>query len=66
VEGSAFTFEEGDEFLCRVTGVDIGVGYQDNSVQMARDILINYGGVTLGDFSSNWDTLFGYRMKSKP
>ena len=63
VDGSPYQWEDGDEFVCKVLGKDIGTGYQDNAVQMARDILVTHGGVDLSDFSSNWDTL---RDKNSP
>lgn len=61
VEGSPFVFTAGDEFFVRVTGKDIG--YNDNFVWIARDILIAYGGATSGQFDANWAT---YRDKSTP
>jgi hypothetical protein len=63
VDGGSYQFQEGDNFFCRVTGKDIGVGYQDNAIQLARQILIDYGGVTSPDFSTAWDTL---RDKNTP
>jgi hypothetical protein len=63
IDGGAYTWEEGDEFFCKVIGKNIGASYSDNSIEIARDVLLNYGGVTSGDFSSNWSLL---RDKNSP
>lgn len=62
VDGALYKYQRGDKIYCRVQGKDLGA-YDDNIVEQARDILITYGGVTLGDFDSSWDT---YRDKASP
>lgn len=62
IDGANFKFEIGDTFYCQVKGKDLGA-YDDNIVWQARDILINYGGLSVGDFHSNWTT---YRDKASP
>lgn len=61
-DDQALEFGSGDAFFVKVKGLDLGV-YDDNIVAQARDILETYGGLTVGDFDSNWDT---YRDKSTP
>ena len=58
----AYTWESGDSLWVRCQGKDVST-YDDNIVAQARDILITYGGLSGGDFNSNWDT---YRDKSSP
>lgn len=60
VDGAAYNFEVGDQFLVRVKGKDLGA-YDDNIVWQARDLLMTYGGVGSGDFDANWTT---FRDKS--
>jgi hypothetical protein len=55
-----YTYQTGDKIYVRVKGKDLG-SHDDNIVEMARDILITYGGVSSGDFDANWDT---YRDKN--
>lgn len=62
VNGSAFTLNSSDKFFCKVQGKDLGA-YDDNIIEIARDILITYGGVVAGDFDSSWDT---FRDKAAP
>lgn len=62
VEGAAYNFDQSDEFFVRVRGKDLGI-YSDNIVEIARDLLITFGGAISGDFDANWDT---YRVKASP
>lgn len=62
IDGTAFLYDPSDTFWVRVKGRDVG-GYDDNIIEQARDLLINYGGASVGDFDANWDT---YRDKSAP
>ncbi len=56
-----YLFESGDEFVVTVEGKDIGVGYQDNIVEIARDILLSFTSITAGEFDTAvWDS---YRDK---
>lgn len=57
-----YTFLTSDEFYVKVQGKDLS-GFDDNSVWQARDILITYGGLSSGDFDTNWTT---YRNKAAP
>ena len=53
-----YEFEDGDRYLCRVKGKDIstaGPTYDDNVVEIARDVLLLYGGVVSGDFDASWN-----------
>jgi hypothetical protein len=64
VDGSPWIYETGDEFFVKCVGVELGGGtYDDNIVEQARDILIRFGGLVAGDFTSSWDTL---RDKNSP
>jgi hypothetical protein len=62
IDGSSYKYERGDKIYCRMKGKDLGA-YDDNIVEQARDILIEYGGVLVGDFDSTWDT---FRDKAAP
>lgn len=62
VDGNPYQYATGDEFFCKMKGKDLGA-YDDNLISQARDILITYGGLSAGDFDSNWDT---YRDKASP
>lgn len=61
-QGGSYTWQQGDQFYCRVKGKDLGA-YDDNLVAIARDMLETYGGLTSGDFAANWNTL---RDKASP
>jgi len=62
IDGANYTYEDSDQFFCKVKGKDLGA-YDDNPVQQARDILLTYAGASATDFDPNWDT---YRDKSTP
>lgn len=62
IDGGAYEYEQGDRFYVKVEGIDLGT-YSDNAVEIARNILINHGGLSVGDFDANWDT---YRDKTTP
>lgn len=62
IDGALYKYQRGDKIFCRVQGKDLGA-YDDNIVEQARDILKDFGGLTAGDFDSNWDT---YRDKASP
>jgi hypothetical protein len=55
VDSAAYLYENGDVFLVRVRGKDLGA-YDDNPVWQARDLLLTYGGLVSGDFHANWAT----------
>lgn len=57
-----YEYAAGDEFFVQVTGKDLGA-YSDNFVEIARDILIDYGSAVSGDFHANWNT---FRDKATP
>ncbi|MEY2859119.1 MAG: hypothetical protein RLZZ74_3432 [Cyanobacteriota bacterium] len=57
----AYAFDSGDEFFVQVRGKNIG--YDNNIVWQAHDIIITYGGLIYGDFDLNWET---YRDKATP
>lgn len=64
VDGESYKYASGDEFFVRVVGKDLSGGtYTSNVVEQARDLLLTYGGLTAGDFDSNWDT---FRDKTSP
>ncbi len=65
ISGAAYTYVDSDRIFVQVTGKDLGSGgiYDDNAVEQARDILLTYGGATVGDFDATWDT---FRAKSSP
>lgn len=59
-----YEFSTGDEFLVQVVGKAIGgVGFDDNIVAQAKDILLTYTPLVLADLDANWDT---YRTKAAP
>jgi hypothetical protein len=62
INGVAWDYKSGDKIYVQVTGKDLGA-YDDNIVEIARDIMITYTGVTGGDFDANWDT---FRDKAAP
>jgi len=57
-----FEYENGDEFLVKVKGKDLGA-FDDNIVEQARDVLITNTDAGLIDFDSSWDT---FRDKAAP
>lgn len=57
-----YTYTSGDSFLVRIIGKDLGA-YTENAVEIARDILKDFGNLSSGDFDPNWDT---FRDKSSP
>lgn len=62
VDSAAYTYGDGDEFVCLAKGKDLGP-YSDNIVWQARDILMSISGLSSGDFDANWAT---YRDKATP
>jgi hypothetical protein len=62
VEGNPYEYDSGDSFFVKVKGKDLG-SYDDNIVEIARDILMTYGGLTPPDFDSSWNTV---RDKNSP
>jgi hypothetical protein len=62
VEGSAFQYKRGDKIYVKVKGKDLG-SYDDNLIEQAKDILLQFGGLVSGDFDTNWAT---YRDKAAP
>ncbi len=62
VNGQPYSFKTGDKFFCRVKGKDLGA-YDDNIVEIAKDILKTYGGLVDSDFDSTWAT---FRDKAAP
>lgn len=62
IDGSPWIYEVGDQFFLKVVGVDLS-GYDSNIIAQAKDMLIRFGGLTLGDFDSSWDTI---RDKATP
>ena len=65
IDGSPWTFKEGDKIWTQVKGKDLGSGgiYNNNAVEQARDLLLTYGGAVGGDFDSSWDA---FRDKAAP
>lgn len=57
-----YQFAQGDSFLVKVKGKDLA-GFDENAVEIARDILIDFGDLTSGDFDPNWDS---FRDKNTP
>lgn len=62
INGANYLYEQDDTFFVKVKGKDLGV-YDDNIVEIGRDILTTYTTAVLGDFDSNWDT---FRDKAAP
>lgn len=62
IDGEDYLYTSGDAFFVLVKGKALG-GYDDNIVWQARQILLDYGGLTTGDFHSNWAT---FRDKASP
>jgi hypothetical protein len=62
IDGENYVFEDGDVFLVKVKGEDLGA-FQDNIVFQAQHILINYGNADPTEFDSNWIL---YYSKSTP
>lgn len=62
VDGAPFDLADGDIFLVKVKGKDLGA-YGDNGVSQAMDMLETYAGALSGDFTSAWTT---YRDKASP
>ena len=50
IDGVPYEFESGDQFYCHVTSGN------DNIVTQAAWLLEQFGGLTSGDFDSNWTT----------
>jgi hypothetical protein len=57
-----YEFKTADRFYVRVRGKALG-SYNDNIVEIAKDILTNFGNVSPAAFHSNWLT---YRDKASP
>lgn len=57
-----YQFSQGDSFLVKVKGKNLS-GFDENSVEIARDILKDFGDLSAGDFDSNWDS---FRDKNTP
>lgn len=62
VEGLPYVYKSGDDFFVRVKGK--ALGYNDNLVWQARDILLTYGGVSGSDLDTV--TFQKYRDKATP
>ncbi len=62
INGVAWDYKSGDKIYVQVKGHDLGA-YDDNIVQIARDIMITYTDAVIGDFDANWDT---FRDKAAP
>lgn len=60
--GDKLKYSRGDEFFVRVTGKDLGA-YDNNIVEIAKDILKTYSSFVDSDFDANWST---YRDKAAP
>lgn len=59
-----YLFSSGDEFFCCVEGKEVGgIGFDNCSVGIVKDILKTYGGVVESDFDANFET---YRLKNTP
>lgn len=64
IDGANYLFESGDIFTIKVKGKTLGGGtYDNNPLEIARDILITYSPATFVDFDANWDT---FRDKASP
>jgi hypothetical protein len=57
IDGSPWIYEPGDQFFLKVEGVALGIGYLGNLVEISRDILERFGGLTAGDFDASWSTI---------
>ena len=62
IDGGLYSYKRGDKIVCKVKGKDLG-SYDDNIIEIARDILKDFGGLVTSDFHSNWNT---YRDKASP
>lgn len=62
VDTGLFEYKRGDKIFVKVKGKNLGA-YDDNIIEIGKDILLSYGGVTSGDFDSTWAT---YRDKASP
>lgn len=62
VDGSLYQYASGDLFFVKVKGIDLG-SYDDNILEQAKHILINFADVSPTEFDSNWNTL---RDKASP
>lgn len=64
VDGEAYAYAQGDQFLVRVKSQLKGGGSLfTNAVAIAKDILKTFGGISLADFSVRWDQ---YQNKTTP
>lgn len=59
----SYNFMEGDTYLVTCKGQGFTSGKNENIIEIAKDVLIRYGGLSASDFDSNWDTI---RDKSTP
>jgi len=62
-EDVTYQYQQGDKFWVQVKGKDLGAGLSDNAVAIAKDILLTYGGVSVGALDANWTT---YQNKAAP
>lgn len=62
ISGEHWKFDRSDEFFVRCKGKNIGANWE-NTVEIAKDILLTYSTVVSGDFDSTWNT---YLTKSSP
>lgn len=63
INGAAYTFVESDKFYVQVFGKSLTGGRHENAVEQARDLLLTYTSIGLGDFDSSWDT---FALKASP
>ena len=59
---SQYQYTSGDSFVVTVVGKNLDP-YTENAVEIAKDILKDFGNLTDSDFDSNWNT---FRDKSSP
>jgi hypothetical protein len=54
VSGSAYAYEQGDEFFVRIKGKDLA--NDDNIVTQARDMILSNTSLTMSDLDSTWNS----------
>jgi hypothetical protein len=62
IEAQNWNYKTGDLIFVRCKGKPLS-GFEENAAWIARDLLLTFGGLASGDFSSAWAT---YRSKSSP
>lgn len=63
IEGTPFVFVDSDKIFVKVEGKSLDASRHDNAVEQAKDILVTFTSIGLGDFDSTW---LSFATKASP